>query len=65
LVCDPERDAEIPGAGYSFGTLCAAEAAGDLQTLHDHGLKAERVKLERPLPEAIRSLTQRIKGVLG
>jgi transaldolase/glucose-6-phosphate isomerase len=65
LVNDPERDADIPGAGYSFGTLCAAEAAGDLQTLHDHGLKAERVKLEGPLPDAVRALTERIKGVLG
>jgi hypothetical protein len=65
LVNDPERDADIPGAGYSFGTLCAAEAAGDLQTLHAHGLKAERVKLEGPPPDAVRALTQRIKGVLG
>ena len=37
---------QIPGAGYSFGTLIAAEAAGDLQTLRSHGLAAERVKLE-------------------
>ena len=36
LVGDPERDAEIPGAGYSFGTLIAAQAAGDLQTLRGH-----------------------------
>ena len=28
LVDDPQRDAEIPGAGYSFGTLIAAQAAG-------------------------------------
>ena len=35
-----------PGAAYSFGTLIAAQAAGDLQTLRDHGLSAERVKLE-------------------
>ena len=33
LVDDARRDAEIPGAGYSFGTLIAAQAAGDLQTL--------------------------------
>jgi hypothetical protein len=64
LVSEPERDAEIPGAGYSFGRLIASEAAGDLQTLHAHGLKAERVQLEGSLPEAIRALTERIKGVL-
>jgi transaldolase/glucose-6-phosphate isomerase len=65
LVDDPQRDADIPGAGYSFGTLVAAEAAGDLQTLRDHRLKAERVKLEGPAPDAVRALTERIKGVLG
>ncbi len=65
LVSDPERDAEIPGAGYSFGRLIASQAAGDLQTLHAHGLKAERVKLEGSLPDAVRGLTERIKGVLS
>ena len=31
LVDTPSRDAEIPGAGYSFGKLIAAQAAGDLR----------------------------------
>ncbi len=65
LTSEPQRDAEIPGAGYSFGTLVAAEAAGDLQTLRSHGLKAERVALEGPLPEAVRALAQRIQGALS
>ena len=39
LVNEPARDAEIPGAGYSFGTLIAAQAAGDLQTLRKHGCR--------------------------
>jgi len=64
LVNDPQRDAEIPGAAYSFGTLIAAQAAGDLQTLHEHGLKAERVKLDGEPAAAVRALTERIKGVL-
>ena len=61
----PERDAEIPGADYSFGTLVAAEAAGDLQTLRQHGLPAERVVLEGDPAAAVRALTERIKGVLN
>ncbi len=65
LVSEPERDAEIPGAGYSFGKLVSAEAAGDLQTLRAHGLKAERVALEGPLPEAVRALAERIQGALS
>ncbi len=65
LVNEPSRDAEIPGAGYSFGTLCAAEAAGDLETLRSRGLPAERVVLEGDLADAVRSLTGRIKGLLA
>jgi transaldolase/glucose-6-phosphate isomerase len=65
LTSESERDAEIPEAGYSFGKLIAAQAAGDLKTLHAHGLKAERVKLEGSPAEAIRALTERIKGVLN
>ena len=64
LVADPQRDAEIPGAGYSFGTLIAAQAAGDLQTLRAHGVPAERVKLEGAPTDAVRALTERITGLL-
>jgi hypothetical protein len=65
LVNDPSADAEIPDAGYSFGTLIAAQAAGDLQTLRSHGFAAERVKLSGEPAEAVRALTDRIKGVLS
>jgi transaldolase/glucose-6-phosphate isomerase len=64
LVNDPERDADIPGAGYSFGTLIAAQAAGDLQTLRSHRLAAERVKLEGHPATAVRALSERIAGLL-
>ncbi|MEA2158744.1 MAG: transaldolase / glucose-6-phosphate isomerase [Solirubrobacteraceae bacterium] len=65
LVNEPQQDAEIPGASYSFGTLIAAQAAGDLQTLRGHGLAAERVKLEGDPVQAVRSLTSRIKDLLN
>ncbi|HUA71668.1 MAG TPA: hypothetical protein VMA96_11310, partial [Solirubrobacteraceae bacterium] len=64
LVSPPERDADIPGAGYSFGTLIAAQAAGDLETLRSHGLAAERVELEGDPVAAVRTLTARIKAIL-
>jgi hypothetical protein len=64
LVDDPRRDADIPGAGYSFGTLIAAQAAGDLQTLRGHGLPAERVKLDGDTAQAVRALRDRITGLL-
>jgi transaldolase/glucose-6-phosphate isomerase len=65
LVNDPQRDAEIPGAGYSFGTLIAAQSAGDLQTLRSHGLPAERVKLEGDPVAAVKELAERITRILG
>jgi transaldolase / glucose-6-phosphate isomerase len=64
LVNDPGRDAEIPGAGYTFGTLIAAQSAGDLQTLRAHGLPAERVKLEGEPAAAVRALAERISRIL-
>jgi hypothetical protein len=64
LVDTPARDAEVPGAGYSFGSLIAAQAAGDLETLRGHGLPAERVVLEGDPAAAVRGLTERIRGLL-
>jgi glucose-6-phosphate isomerase len=65
LVNDPQADLEIPGEPYTFATLVAAEAAGDLQTLRDHGLPAERVKLEGDPAAAVEALTDRITGLIG
>jgi hypothetical protein len=64
IVSRAERDAEIPDAGYSFGTLIAAQAAGDLETLRAHGLRAERVETEGDPATAVRALTERITAIL-
>jgi hypothetical protein len=64
LVDAPARDAEIPGAGYSFAKLIASQAAGDLDTLHAHGLAAQRVMVEGDPAEAVRALTGRITAIL-
>jgi transaldolase/glucose-6-phosphate isomerase len=63
LVHDPTQDAEIPDEPYSFGTLIHAQAIGDLQTLRDHGLPAERVRLEGDLAAAVRSLAAKVKDL--
>jgi hypothetical protein len=36
----------IPGSPFGFGTLIAAQAAGDLATLRERGLRAARVTLD-------------------
>jgi transaldolase/glucose-6-phosphate isomerase len=46
---DPDDDIAVPGAPYTFGTLLQAQAAGDLATLRDRGLRAARVSLDELL----------------
>ena len=40
---DVTTDIDIPGAGYSFGTLHAAQAAGDVRALLDHKRRTVRL----------------------
>ena len=65
LVHDPGEDVDIPGAQYGFATLEEAQAAGDLLTLRDHGLPAERVRLEGDPVEAIDALRERVERLIG
>jgi transaldolase / glucose-6-phosphate isomerase len=61
LAHDGDSDVEIPGEDYTFATLKNAAAIGDLNTLHDHGLPAARVRLEGDPVEALDALTATIK----
>ncbi len=49
---EPDADVAIPDAPYTFGTLLRAQAAGDLATLRERGLRAARVSLDELLQEA-------------
>ncbi|MFI4977139.1 MAG: glucose-6-phosphate isomerase [Solirubrobacterales bacterium] len=65
LLHDGPADVEIPGAPYTFTTLKNAEAIGDLSTLRELGLPAERVRLQGDDPAgALRALTATIKEIL-
>jgi len=64
LVHDPPEDVEVPGEEFSFGELIRAQADGDLLTLRDHDLPAERVRLEGEPAAALRALTERVRGLL-
>ncbi|HEY4450761.1 MAG TPA: hypothetical protein VGN13_04095 [Solirubrobacteraceae bacterium] len=62
LLHDGAEDVEIPGAPYTFTTLKNAQAIGDLQTLRELGLPAERLRLRGEDPVgALRALTATIK----
>jgi transaldolase / glucose-6-phosphate isomerase len=64
LIHDGDEDVEIPGAGYTFGILKDAAATGDLQTLREHGLPAERVHLAGDPVQALRALTAKLEELL-
>jgi hypothetical protein len=45
ITCDNPQDIDIPGAPYSFGTLKAAQAAGDMEALRGKDRRAVRLHL--------------------
>jgi transaldolase / glucose-6-phosphate isomerase len=62
LIHDSAQDVEIPDASYTFTTLKNAQAIGDLNTLRELGLPADRVRLQGEDPaSALRALTATIK----
>lgn len=50
------KDIEVPGQGYSFGTLITAQAQGDLKALKNTNRRVIRIHIERNVAEGIRSL---------
>ena len=62
LLHHEREDVEIPGRPFTFGTLEEAQAIGDLQTLRETGLPAQRLVLEGGDPAAaVRALTSKIR----
>ncbi len=45
ITDEPKTDIEVPGMGFTFGRLIAAQADGDLLALRDAGREAARVSL--------------------
>jgi transaldolase/glucose-6-phosphate isomerase len=46
VTANPVNDVAVPGRGYSFGAVVAAQAAGDLGVLVERGRRAVRVHLD-------------------
>ena len=46
ITCDDPHDIAVPGRKYSFGTVKAAQAAGDLAVLVERGRRAIRIHLK-------------------
>jgi hypothetical protein len=58
ITFDSDADLEIEGRPFSFGTLIAAQAAGDAKVLEDNGLKVVTLKLSNPIADL--SLIERV-----
>ena len=63
LTADAAPDLAIPGMDHSFGTLFAAQAAGDLQALHNHQRRALRLHLSGDRTAGLESLLRAIEFV--
>lgn len=58
LTADDPVDVPIPGAPYSFGTLCRAQALGDYEALVERGRRVMRVHLGSDIPGGLAKLTE-------
>jgi glucose-6-phosphate isomerase/transaldolase/glucose-6-phosphate isomerase len=56
LTYRPTIDVEIPGQPFSFGTLLAAQALGDLRSLRGRGLRVARLDLGAQPETALEAL---------
>jgi len=54
------EDINVPGKGYSLGTLISAQAAGDFKALENSGRKVIRFHFNDGITEGIKSLAEEI-----
>jgi glucose-6-phosphate isomerase len=63
ITGDDREDVAIPGAGYGFTTLKAAQALGDLQSLRDGARRVIRLHLTGKQSQALPQLSQMVQGL--
>ena len=64
VTCDDAADLPVPGAGYSFGVVKAAQARGDFKVLVDRGRRALRVHLGPDVPAGLAALRSAVEQAL-
>lgn len=65
ITVDDALDLPIPGMAYSFGTLKAAQAAGDFETLQTHKRRALRIHAGSDVLAAINVLLEAVEYAEG
>ena len=64
VTCDTVPDLPIPGRGYTFGVVKAAQARGDLQVLAARGRRALRVHLGPDVSAGLERLTDMVRAAV-
>jgi transaldolase/glucose-6-phosphate isomerase len=65
VTCDDRENLPIPGEPYSFGTLKAAQALGDLQSLTSRQRRVIRVHIGMDVETGLTRLEHVIEAALG
>ncbi len=65
ITAGTENDVPVPGEAYSYGTLIAAQALGDFQSLQQHGRPALRVHLPDESEGSLQEFQQLIQRVFA
>ena len=63
ITGDDREDLPIPGAGYGFSTMKAAQALGDLQSLRDGARRIIRLHLTGKQSQTLQQLLQMVSGL--
>ena len=61
FTSDIEKDIEVPGKGYSFGTLISAQAQGDFNALNNLDRRVIRIHFKDTFAKGIRKLIDTLK----
>ena len=65
ITCDDARDLPVPGRGFSFGVVKAAQARGDFQVLADRDRRALRVHLGKDVAAGLETVRAAIVKALA
>jgi hypothetical protein len=65
VTCDDAHDLPVPGQKYTFGTVKAAQARGDLQVLVDRNRRALRVHIGADIDAGLAKLNAAITRALA
>jgi transaldolase / glucose-6-phosphate isomerase len=65
ITAEPAEELPVPGRGYGFGVVEAAQAQGDLEVLVERGRRVVRLDLGRNVEEGLKRLADVVERTLG